>query len=82
MKCVWIDWKKIKHIFSYIFCYVFTVYSSLDKKSKPLGNELSKEEFLEFKSIILFYIDFCQKQKVMDCYNDNTYNNSLSINIL
>ncbi|KAJ7391719.1 DEAH (Asp-Glu-Ala-His) box polypeptide 34 [Desmophyllum pertusum] len=39
------------------------VYSSSDKKSGRHSRELSKEDFLEFKSILLFYIDFCQKQK-------------------
>lgn len=55
--------KDISDVTGYSTTGIKKVYSSLDKKSKPLGNELSREEFLEFKSIILFYIDFCQKQK-------------------
>lgn len=50
------------------------VNTSLDKKNKPQSKELSREEFLEFKSILLFYIDFCQKQKVKNYNNDNNNN--------
>lgn len=38
------------------------VYSSSSKR-RGNGGDLSREEFSEFKSILLFYIDFCQKQK-------------------
>lgn len=39
------------------------VYSISDKHGRHNSRELSKEDFLEFKSILLYYIDFCQKQK-------------------
>jgi len=41
-----------------------SVSSFSDKKHGRHSRELSKEDFLEFKSILLYYIDFCQKQKV------------------
>lgn len=43
------------------------VYSSHGKCGRS-SRELSREEFSEFKSILLFYIDFCQKQKVTEFF--------------
>ncbi|XP_015771994.1 PREDICTED: probable ATP-dependent RNA helicase DHX34 [Acropora digitifera] len=47
-----------------LFC--ISVYSS-SSRSRGCNEELSREEFSEFKSILLFYIDFCQKKKVRYC---------------
>ena len=44
-----------------IYIFFFIVYS----KGERTSGELTREEFSEFKSILLFYVDFCQKQKVM-----------------
>lgn len=54
--------KKILMILSWFF--FSSVYSISDKHGRHNSRELSKEDFLEFKSILLYYIDFCQKQKV------------------
>ena len=44
-----------------IYIFFFIVHS----KGERTSGELTREEFSEFKSILLFYVDFCQKQKVM-----------------
>lgn len=36
---------------------------SVYSKDERTSGELTREEFSEFKSILLFYVDFCQKQK-------------------
>jgi len=45
-----------------VFIFSFFIVYSKDERS---SGELTREEFSEFKSILLFYVDFCQKQKVM-----------------
>lgn len=54
-----IFYNKKNRFMIFLWFFFFLVYFIFDKRGRYNFRELFKEDFLEFKFIFLYYIDFC-----------------------